>query len=266
METTVNAFSAVDASGRAAELVEYLEYADRGLRAPKETLRAGMGLGAGSRVLDLGCGAGHELVELERAGIHGYGVDSSAVMLEASRDRLTDHGFPARLTLADARDLPFADGYFDGCRIERVLQHVPDPAAVLREVHRVLRPGGRIAVLEPDWASLTLSSVDAEAARVVADEVGGDIPHRDIGRHLRRLLVEAGFIGARIEVELAVYSSMDELAHMVSLERAVGRAGGAGRLDAARAEGWLAEQRQLSAGGMFHATINRSVLAWARRH
>lgn len=185
----VNPFSDVDTSGRAAELVEYLDHADRGLRAPKQTLRAGLGLAAGSRVLDLGCGAGHELVELEQAGIHAYGVDPSATMLNASRDRLADHGHPARLTLADGQQLPFADGYFDGCRIERVLQHVPDPAAVLSQAHRVLRPGGLIAILEPDWASLTLSSTDPEATRAVEDHVGADIAHRDIGRHLRRLLV-----------------------------------------------------------------------------
>ncbi|WP_372481353.1 methyltransferase domain-containing protein [Streptomyces flavotricini] len=58
-------------------------------------------------------------------------LDSSSVMLEASRVRLGAHGLPVRLVHADAHDLPFADASFAGCRIERVLRHVRDPAAVL---------------------------------------------------------------------------------------------------------------------------------------
>ncbi|MEY9931268.1 SAM-dependent methyltransferase [Catenulispora sp. GP43] len=258
-------FSDVDASGRAAELVEYLDRTDRGLHAPKETLRAGLDLPPGGRVLDLGCGAGHELVQLERAGFQAYGVDPSAAMVSASRERLAGHGFTARLALADGQRLPYADGFFDGCRIERVLQHVPDPSAALGQALRVLRPGGRIAVLEPDWASVTLASADAEAARAVAREAGGGIAHRAVGRHLRRLLAEAGFQDVRIEVELVVYSSIGDLSGVISLERAAARACDAGRIDEARAAAWLAEQRELSERGMFHATFHRSVLAWARR-
>jgi SAM-dependent methyltransferase len=261
----LNAFSDVDASGRATELARYLDHADRGLQAPKELLRAELGLTAGSRVLDLGCGTGHELVQLERDGVHAFGVDFSEAMLRSSFDRLASHGRPARLAAADGAQLPFSDASFDGCRIERVLQHVPNPAAVLREVRRVLRPGGRVGILEPDWASLTLASTDMESARAVADEVGADIAHRDVGRHLRRLLVEAGFAEVRIEVELVVHTSLDDLANMVSLDRAAARACDAGRLDRPRADALLAEMRELSAAGAFHATINRSVLAWASR-
>lgn len=261
----MNAFSDVDASGRAVELATYLDHADRGLQATKESLRAGLGLTAGSKVLDLGCGTGHELAQLESDGVQAFGIDFSEAMLRSSRDRLASQGRPARLVAADGQQLPFLDGMFDGCRIERVLQHVSSPAAVLREVRRVLRPGGRVGILEPDWASLTLASTDPIAARVVADEVGGDIAHRDVGRHLRRLLVEAGFVEVRIEVELVVHSSVESLANMVSLERAAARACDAGRLERSRADALLVEMRELSESGAFHATINRSTLAWGRR-
>ncbi|MDI2125428.1 methyltransferase domain-containing protein [Yinghuangia seranimata] len=264
----MNDFSDVDRSGRAAELVEHLDHVDRALRAPggpKERLRAHLALAPGSRVLDLGCGAGHELVQLERDGLCAFGVDASATMLAASRARLAGLGHPARLVRADAQHLPFADRQFDGCRIERVLQHVASPAAVLAGAHRVLRPGGLIAVLEPDWASLTLVSQDAEAARAVADEAGGHIPHRDIGRHLRRLLADAGFVDVRVDVELMVYGSVEDLSRMVSLEHVVDRACAAGRIEHSRGVALLREQRSLSKSGAFHATIHRSVLAWARR-
>ncbi|MEU8617309.1 methyltransferase domain-containing protein [Streptomyces sp. NPDC048623] len=260
----MNPFSDVDRSGRALELVDYLDHAHRGLHAPKILMRAGLDLAQGSHVLDLGCGTGHELIELERAGWHAYGIDSSAAMLDHCRARLKSDGLPARLTLGDAHRLPFPDRTFDGCRIERVLQHLADPATALKEVRRVLRPGGRLAVMEPDWASFTLASADTEAVRAVADSVGGHIPHREIGRHLRRLLVDAGFEDLHSEVDLAVYRTTAELSHVISLERAAERAWTTGRIERSRAETLLLEQRDLSESGGFHATLNRVVVAWAR--
>ena len=260
-----NAFSDVDASGRAAELGRYLDHAHRGLHAPKRTLRAGFAVKPGGRVLDLGCGIGHELAQLQADGCHAVGVDLSAELLRAGRDRLHADGHPVRLAVADGALLPFADASFDGCRIERVLQHVPSPAAVLDEVRRVLRPGGAVAILEPDWASFSVASTDRDAARAVADAVGADIAHRDIGRHLRRLLVDAGLTEDRIEVELVCYGWLEELANIVDLTRAANRAVTDGALDRARADRFLTEQQLLSDAGAFHASINRSVLAWAHR-
>ncbi|MCX5129978.1 methyltransferase domain-containing protein [Streptomyces sp. NBC_00347] len=264
----MNAFSNVDGSGRDQELIDYLDQVDHALRAPhgpKQRLRAGLTPTPGGRVLDLGCGAGHELVQLESDGMRAYGVDASAAMLAASRARLQSLGHPARLVRADAQRLPFAGGYFDGCRIERVLQHVADPAAVLAQAHRVLRPGAVIGILEPDWASLTLSSHDRETARAVADQAGRHIPHRDIGRHLRRLLAHSGFDQIHVEVELMVYNTVEELSRIISLEHITNQARDTGRVEPALATAFLNEQHTLSAARAFHATLHRSTLAWARR-
>lgn len=97
--TVVNDFSDVDRSRRTAELVEYLDHVDRALRAPggpKERLRSHLVPAPGSRVLDLGCGAGHELVQLERDGMRAFGVDAVATMLAAGRNRLSALGYPVR--------------------------------------------------------------------------------------------------------------------------------------------------------------------------
>ncbi|MFG2987792.1 methyltransferase domain-containing protein [Streptomyces sp. NPDC048257] len=261
----MNDFADVDRSGRGPELLDYLDHAHHGLSAPKNVMRTRMAVPVGHGVLDLGCGAGHELVELERAGLRAYGADSSRVMLDASRRRLEAFGLPVRLVRADAHRLPYADGSFAGCRIERVLQHVNDPAAVLAEAHRVLRPGGSLTVLEPDWASLVLASGDPEAARAVADAVGGRVPNRQVGRHLRRLLTSAGFTDVRAEVELVVYASATELSRVISLERAARAAWTGGLIPRGRAEALLREQAALTESGGFHATFQRTTVAWARR-
>lgn len=102
-------------------------------------------------MLDLGCGAGHELVVLAQHGVRAVGVDPSAQMLAAAATR---SGEP--LVRADGLSLPFAAGSFSGCWLERVLQHVEDPNAVLAEVVRCVEPGGLVTIFEPDWTSLTV--------------------------------------------------------------------------------------------------------------
>ncbi|MBC3841655.1 methyltransferase domain-containing protein [Streptacidiphilus sp. 4-A2] len=261
----MSAFSDVDRSARPQELVRYLGEAHRGLSTPRARLRERLALRPGERVLDLGCGAGHELAQLEEDGITAVGVDPSTVMLHASRARLADQDLEPRLAQAEGARLPFRDGVFDACRIERVLQHVADPAAVLAEAHRTLRRGGRIAVCEPDWASFTIASADPVAAAAVSARVGAGTAHRDLGRQLRRLLAGAGFTGLLVEVELAVYTSIAELDRIIPLRAVAERARAQGAISAGRAADWLAEQEALSAAGAFHATLNRSVLGWAQR-
>lgn len=91
------------------------------------------------RVLDLGCGIGHSYAEL--APRETVGVDNRAHVL-AGQDRETHH--------ADMRRLPFADASFDAVLSVQSLEHVPNPAEVLREVVRVLVPGGTAIFVTPN--------------------------------------------------------------------------------------------------------------------
>lgn len=96
-----------------------------------------------ARVLDLGCGRGG-IVERLGGGGHWCGADPD----ERS---LREHRTPALLrACAGAERLPFADGVFDLVAASWVLEHLPDPAQTLREVARVLRPGGRFIFLTPN--------------------------------------------------------------------------------------------------------------------
>jgi demethylmenaquinone methyltransferase/2-methoxy-6-polyprenyl-1,4-benzoquinol methylase len=96
----------------------------------------------GSRVLDLACGTGDFLRVLERSGRRSVGIDMSAGMLAHART------LGAPLVLGDAAALPFADGAFDGAVSGFALRNFADLDAVFGELARIVRPGGRIALLD----------------------------------------------------------------------------------------------------------------------
>ena len=106
-------------------------------------------------VLDAGCGTGGDAVQL-----HAYGVDRAVAMCERARGRGID------VARADVARLPFAHGTFAGVRCDRVLQHVDDPVAAVRELLRVTREGGRVVVADPDQQTLTIRIPGAPDALV----------------------------------------------------------------------------------------------------
>jgi demethylmenaquinone methyltransferase/2-methoxy-6-polyprenyl-1,4-benzoquinol methylase len=105
----------------------------------------------GSRVLDVATGTAAVAIQLARAGAREVvGVDQSREMLEAGRARVEAAGLAGRVSLVEGRaeSLPFGDGDFDALTVTYLLRYVDDPAATLRELARVVRPGGTVASLE----------------------------------------------------------------------------------------------------------------------
>lgn len=111
-------------------------------------------VGVGSRALDVACGTGDLALELAtRVGEGGevVGVDFSAPMLSLAREKASSRGFGDRVVrfeAANALALPFADGEFDACTVGFGARNFSDLDAGLREMMRVVRPGGRVVVLE----------------------------------------------------------------------------------------------------------------------
>ncbi|WP_280915547.1 methyltransferase domain-containing protein [Streptomyces sp. SPB4] len=108
------------------------------------------GVGPGDRVLDAGCGTGRALTPLRAAvGPAGtvLGVDLTERMLAAAREAGRDAD--GTLLLADVARLPLRDGSLDAVFAAGLIAHLPDPAANLAELARVVRPGGRLALFHP---------------------------------------------------------------------------------------------------------------------
>jgi SAM-dependent methyltransferase len=143
----------------------------------------------GIALLDLGCGPGTITVGLAEAVAPGpvTGVD---------RDPgLPDGATGIDLVTADVHELPFPDASFDAIFASALLQHVPDPLAVLREARRVARPGAVIGLVDADWDGMLMypdSDVLRQSFSVFGRLRAGTSPY--VGRELRALLAEAGFV------------------------------------------------------------------------
>jgi ubiquinone/menaquinone biosynthesis C-methylase UbiE len=99
----------------------------------------------GSKVLDVGCGAGQLVAELNRRGYEAWGVDISEAMVNHAREQYESD----RFRVADIEQLPFSDNSFDGIVCLGVLEYLNQDDAALREMWRVLKPGGRAIITTP---------------------------------------------------------------------------------------------------------------------
>jgi ubiquinone/menaquinone biosynthesis C-methylase UbiE len=150
----------------------------------------------GMRVLDLGCGTGEDSRRLAvLVGPTGevVGIDASETMIAAARQRAEGTGLPVTFHLGDAMRLDLATESFDAVRCERMLVHIPDPAAVLTEMARVTRAGGRIVVIDIDIDAtiLDLPGLDRDFLRRAVHGMSDALSTGQIGRQLPRLFRQA---------------------------------------------------------------------------
>ncbi|HEX9545580.1 MAG TPA: class I SAM-dependent methyltransferase [Pyrinomonadaceae bacterium] len=108
---------------------------------------AGFAAARGLKILEIGCGLGTDGAQFAKAGADYTGVDLTDAAVELARRRFELFDLPGKFQTADAEKLDFADESFDLVYSHGVLHHTPDTAKAIREIHRVLRPGGRAIVM-----------------------------------------------------------------------------------------------------------------------
>jgi ubiquinone/menaquinone biosynthesis C-methylase UbiE len=212
-----------------------------------------LGAAPGRRLLDVGCGLGNDaaaLAALVATGGAVVGVDGSQAMIDAARQR---HGGVEGLSfdVASAADLPFDDASFDACRIDRVLQHIADPAPVVREMVRVLRPGGVLVAYDNDWETLTVDSGDRALTRAVLNAWCDRFPSGWIGRQLLPLFLQAGLGDVVASPKTLVLRELDVADRIYCFMATVARladTGAVGRDDARR---WSDGLRAADVDGRF---------------
>jgi SAM-dependent methyltransferase len=168
---------------------------------------------------------------------------------------------PAPLARAVGESLPLRDASIAGCRIERVLQHVPEPARVIAEVARCLRPGGIVTVFEPDWTSLRIASdfVDPSMGWLYG------VASPDAGVAAASLLEAVGFEVLDLVSERSFVTSLAGYERVLPLAPSTSLAVRDGRIDADTAYRWQREQKQRDRDGRFSAEYTKILTVASRR-
>lgn len=222
--------------------------------------RAALRLRSGDAFLDVGSGPGYLTCEVaEEVGPGGrcVGVDLSTQMLDAATAEARRRGLDGRVTFVsgDATDLPLEDSSFDAAAVVQVLEYVPDVGGALAQLRRVLRPGGRLVIVDTDWRSCVWHSDDRDRTDAVLRVWEEHFVHPHLPVRLPVFLREAGFTQSEAAVVPILHvGSLEDTysAGMLDLITAFVE-----RRDAALAQAWAADVRAQSERGTYFFSLCR---------
>jgi arsenite methyltransferase len=240
-----------------ADMVDFLEVVNhrRDIVRRRNLVHEAIAVRPGERVLDVGCGPGFFVAELlDGVGKQGWvtGVDMEPTMLAVAGKRTEGHANVA-FYKSEATSLPLPDSMFDAAISVQVLEYVQDVSAALAEMHRALRPGGRVLIWDIDWATVSWRSADAGRMQRMLDAWGRHLAHPALPRALAPLLRDAGFVDVTMRGHTFATNELDPETHGGAITPLVVQyAVEQGGMDTAAAAAWRAEQDQLAAKGAFY--------------
>jgi ubiquinone/menaquinone biosynthesis C-methylase UbiE len=232
-----------------------LRAADPQQRAMLVRYTAQIELPADAELLEVGCGTGpvSRFLSTLPGVAHVTGVDPSPLFVERARELAGDA--PVDFAAGDGRELDLGDESFDAVVFHTALRHVPGCERALAEAHRVLRPGGSLAVFDGDYATMTMA-LDANDPLQSCTEAVLDMLVHDpwLMRRVSRLIVEAGFEQPRVEGH--AYTSAAGTDYFLALvDRGADALAATGSVRAGAAAALKEEARTRMAEGTFFAHI-----------
>ena len=253
-----------------ASMVEGLErlYATRDVLRRRGLVHHALAAEVGDRVLDVGCGPGFYVTEiLKRVGAGGHvtGVDQSADMLVVAAKRAERHD-NVEFHEGGADALPLADASVDRALSVQVFEYVNDVPGALAEVHRVIRPGGRLLLWDVDWSTLSWHAADQARMQRALTAYDRHLVHPSLPRTLSAQLRRAGFDDVAMEGHVFATNELIPDAYGGSLVKLlrnyVGTQGGLSREDA---QVWADEQHELARRGEFFFSVTQFCFTATRR-
>ena len=235
-------------------------YATPDVVAQRSSVLKAMALNPGERVLDIGSGPGYLAQSIgEQVGSTGQvqAIDVSESMCAIAQRRCADLPWIS-LKVADAVTLPFENNYFDVAVCSQVYEYLDNLDSALAELFRVLKPGGRVLVMDTDWGSIVWHSTDSQRMQRVLKAWDKHLVDPYLPRVLGPKLVKVGFDLIDVEVVPLLNSKYDPQTYsagMMSLIAAFVHRHS--ELEEQEIEQWKLDLRQLGEQGLYFFSLNR---------
>jgi SAM-dependent methyltransferase len=230
---------------------------------------------AGERVVDLGCGESSVLglVLTHLDGGMAVGVDNDRAALQEARSSVPASGSRTLFVQADLTNpLPVADASMDVVFSHDVLEQLTDPDALLHEVCRILRPGGRLVLGHPDFDSAVLAGADVQLTRrlvhAYCDTQHAWMPRADgtIGRRLPEIVLRSPLALDQVTARVLLTRSLEEGGFgRFAVDHLVQALFEAGAASSAELAGWRADLEAAAGRGAFLLSLNDYVVLASRR-
>lgn len=229
------------------------------MRAQRRYVLDLMQLQPGESILDVGTGNGifsREMLEIVGETGQVTGIDGSETMVTMASEICPGGTF----LQGDAVDLPVESGVFDVVTASQVLCFVPDVARAVSEMFRILKPGGRLIVLDSDWGSLVWNCSNPDLGVRVRDVMTSAYADAHVPRSLSRHLTEAGFaIAGRHAYPILNWAPGEDAYSQQLLDHLAPMAEGVDGFDATDVEAWMIDQRSMVEDGTYMFCMNRFV-------
>lgn len=229
-------------------------YRRRDILRRRALVREAIAARSGERILDVGCGPGFYAAELlDEVGPQGSvtGIDASPQMLALAQRRCGDRA-NASFREGPATKLPVDDASFDAALSVQVLEYVGDIDAALAELHRAVRPGGRVVIWDVDWATLSWHSADPDRMQRALRAWDAHLAHPSLPRTLTARLRRAGFDDVGFAGHAFVSNEFDPETYLAAtLSLIEDYLVGSKLIAEDEAHAWADEQRDLGARGEY---------------
>jgi ubiquinone/menaquinone biosynthesis C-methylase UbiE len=240
-------------------------YTTADVQAQRDTVRRVLQAQPGEAILDLGSGPGILATELAAEvgqGVKVTAVDVSTDMNAIASRRADQAGMRERIdvVLGDATALAFSDASFDAAVSTQVLEYVDDVNSALQELRRVLRPGGRLVLLDTDWDTLIWSARNEARTARVLDAWRSHAPHARLPRVLGPRLRAVGLKVTDVFSLPLLNTAYTESTYSHNLAGLIAHfVRTSGGLSEDEIEAWLAELASLDEDDAYFFSLNRYV-------
>jgi ubiquinone/menaquinone biosynthesis C-methylase UbiE len=242
-------------------------YHRRDILRRRAVVREALGAQPGERILDIGCGPGFYVAELlDEVGDSGsvVGVDVSPQMLAIAAKRCAGRA-NVEFREGPATAVPVDDAGFDAALSVQVLEYVGDTGGALAELHRAVRPGGRVLIWDVDWATVSWHSADPERMARALKAWDAHLAHPSLPQTLTAQLRAAGFEDVRMESHAFVSNDCDGESYLsATLPLIEDYLVGSGLIAEGEAHAWAAEQRELGERGEYYVACIQFCFAATR--